>query len=283
MFKKRPFKESLGTCKGIFVLSNYLAEQVKAALKENHLPAVDVYVLYHPTEFVAKANMFTYAKFEANPAKKVVQIGAWLRNPYAIYKLPLSNDILNPLNIKKAVLKGTNMDGYFASSQMFESLIHLIKGGASPTTCYTYDCVSRESVGTMQNKYISGMCETLEEYHYSVEVISNLSNESYDDLLANNIVFLNLQDCSAVNTVIECMVRNTIVIVNRHPALEELLGKTYPGFYEENSLVAASLILGNASRLKSCYNHLKKLDKSELKIETFMKRFVDIILGMSTR
>jgi hypothetical protein len=284
MFRKQPFRESLGTCKGIFVLSNYLAEQVKAALREQCLPLVDVHVLYHPTEFVTKENMFTFDKFVANPAKKVVQIGAWLRNPYAIYKLPLYDDILNPLEIKKAVLKGTNMDGYFASSSKFEKLMNLIKGDAVPATAhYTYDCVSRQNVGTMENKYISGMCDTLEEYHHSVEVITSLTNEAYDDLLSMNIVFLHLQDCSAVNTVIECIVRNTVIIVNRHPALEELLGYTYPGFYEKNSLVAASLILGDVGRLKKCYNHLKRLAKSELRIETFMKRFVDIILGISTR
>ncbi len=283
MFKKQPLRESLGTCKGIFVLSNYLAEQVKAALREHCLPLVDVHVLYHPTEFVAKDKMFTFERFLANPSKKVVQIGAWLRNPYAIYKLPLYEDILNPLEIKKAVLKGTNMDGYFASSEMFGKLIDFIKNGIAPATSFSYDCVSRGGIGTMDNKYISGMCETLQTYHHSVEVITNLNNEAYDDLLSQNVVFLHLQDCSAVNTVIECIVRNTILVVNRHPAIEELLGKAYPGFYEQDSLVAASLILGDAKRLKLCYRHLKQLDKSMLRIESFMKRFVEIILGMSTR
>lgn len=280
MFKKQAFRESLGTCKGIIVLSDYLAQQVRAALKEHHLPPVDLHVLYHPTEFVSKGEMFTFSKFVANPNKKVVQIGAWLRNPYAIYKLPISDDIFNPLGIRKAVLKGTNMDGYFVSNRILNQLINTIAQGSDTAAPYTYDCISRDVAGKMDNKYITGLCESIRENHDSVEVISNLSNAAYDTLLATNIVFLQLQDCSAVNTVIECIVRNTIIIVNRHPALEELLGNSYPGFYDGNSLVAAALILNDVKRLQNCYRHLKKLDKSNLRIETFMKRFVEIILGM---
>ena len=52
--------------------------------------------------------------------------------------------------------------------------------------------------------------------------ITRLSDDDYDALLTRNIVFLKLVDCSAVNTVIECIERNTVIIVNRHPALEEV-------------------------------------------------------------
>jgi hypothetical protein len=282
MFKKQEFRESLGTCKGIIVLSNYLARQVRAALKEHHLPPVEVHVIYHPTEFVKNESLFTFSKFMANPNKKIVQIGAWLRNPYAIYKLPVSDDILNPLGIRKAVLKGKNMDGYFASNQTVDQLINLMMRGSEEAPSYTYDCISRDALGKMENKYVAGLCDAIRENHNSVEIISDLSNDDYDDLLASNIVFLQLQDCSAVNTVIECIVRNTILIVNRHPALEEMLGEMYPGFYDANNLVTAALILNDIKRLERCHIYLKKLDKSHLRIETFMKRFVDIILGMVT-
>lgn len=53
----------------------------------------------------------------------------------------------------------------------------------------------------------------------SVEVIEHLSDSAYDELLSENVVFLNLIDASAVNTVIECVVRNTPLIINRLPAI----------------------------------------------------------------
>ena len=275
MFKNEVFKESLVTCKGIVVLTKYLARQVRAVLKEYQLPNVDVHVIYHPTEFVGRNAMFTYEKFMSNPDKKVVQIGAWLRNPYAIYKLPLYNDLLNPLGITKAVLKGKHMDGYFATEETLKALLSTAMQVSQNHSHYTYDCISRECIAKTTNKYMVGLVETIQKNHDSVEILLELNNASYDTLLSKNIVFLQLQDCSAVNTVIECMVRNTVIIVNRHPAIEELLGVSYPGFY--NSLVEASLILGNSKKIKACCKHMKNLAKTELQIETFMKRFVDIV------
>ena len=53
---------------------------------------------------------------------------------------------------------------------------------------------------------------------------TRLSNQEFDKALTKNVVFLKLRDCSAVNTVLECMARDTPIIINRHPAIEELLG-----------------------------------------------------------
>ena len=66
----------------------------------------------------------------------------------------------------------------------------------------------------------------------SVESIGTLSDADYDTLLSQSVVFLKLIDASAVNTVLECVARGTPLIVNRLPALEELLGGTYLGFYD---------------------------------------------------
>jgi len=62
--------------------------------------------------------------------------------------------------------------------------------------------------------------------------IPRLSDEQYDDLLSRNVVFLELFDCSAKTIVVECMAHNTPVVANRHPALEEYLGRAYPLCYE---------------------------------------------------
>lgn len=273
MFDNNVFKQSLTCCKGLIVLSKYLAAQVTDAIQRRHLPNIPVHVLYHPTEFVTRGSMFTYKKFLANPNKKVVQIGAWLRNPYAIYSLPLYDDILNPLGIRKAVLKGKQMDGYYLPQATNLADIISPTTATPPATEYTCDFSCRSTA--IVNKYIVGLRDTIQANHDSVEMINSLNNQAYDALLSQNIVFLNLVDCSAVNTVIECTVRNTIIVVNRHPAIIEILGKSYPGFYD--TPIEAALILGDPKRLQKCYKHLVGLDKTMLKIETFMTSFARIL------
>ena len=129
------------------------------------------------------------------------------------------------------------------------------------------------------NKYIIGMVESLKLKDASVSIIDNLSNDRYDQLLASNIVFLNLVDCSAVNTVIECVVRNTPLIVNRHPAIEELLGKGYPGFY--SCLIEASMISTDLEKIKEISTYLERLDKTDYLLSTFIDKFQDIVLEVT--
>jgi len=111
----------------------------------------------------------------------------------------------------------------------------------------------------------------------SVEILEKLSNEDYDELLSKNIVFLNLVDCSAINTVLECLVRNTPVIVNRLPALEEILGKAYPGFY--TSLAEAAQMCQDITRIQQVYVYISKLDKTRYTLEFFLNQIQNIILN----
>lgn len=66
----------------------------------------------------------------------------------------------------------------------------------------------------------------------NITVIGHLNNEEYDELLKRTVVFINLYDASACNTLIECIVRNTPIFVNKHPAVIEYIGKDYPGLYD---------------------------------------------------
>ena len=100
-----------------------------------------------------------------------------------------------------------------------------------------------------------------------IKVIDYLSPQKYEELLSNTIVFLDLEDSSANNTVIECIIRCTPILVNRLPALEEYLGKEYPLFYE-NIKEAESLM--QERKLIEAYHYLEKLDKSDLTIENMI-------------
>lgn len=278
LFNDPVFLKSLGSCRCLIALSEYLAAQIRSALYAIGPEYMDVKVrtLVHPTMFVS--HTCTFEKFMSNPDKKVVQIGAWLRNPYSIYALPLppvTDNRYNPLKLRKCALKGKQMQNYFMPPEFFINFYKQCKDSESlGGVCGpTEDVLCR---AYFDNKYINGMYQKLMEDHNSVEVIHTLSNEGFDSLLTENIVFLDLVDASAVNTVIECAVRNTILIVNRHPAVEELLGRDYPGFYD--SLFEAAIILGQEDTLRDIHKHMStKVDKRRLGISHFMEELQDII------
>ena len=113
----------------------------------------------------------------------------------------------------------------------------------------------------------------------NVEYITFLENDDYDKLLSENIVFVNLVDASAINTVLECIIRHTPIIVNKHPAVIELLGMSYPLYYNEDDekFVEIYNLLKNDDMIKKAHKHLKNLNKNKYKIETFINNFIKII------
>lgn len=266
LFENELFLQSLDHCHGIVVLSNYLANQIRTELNKREID-VKTHVIYHPTEH--DDNMFTMSKFKYNKDKQIVNIGAWLRKPYSIFQLDL-NKKNNHLNITKSILKGKEMDGYFRPPSLFDDL-HSVLVENNPSS--SSSCVPCRDV--TNNKYCIGLYAFLKELDKSVRVLNNLSNQEYDQLLSENIAFLDLVDCSAVNTVVECIVRNTPIIVNRHPALEEVLGSNYPGFY--SYLHEVPFMINDMHYINNIYKHIQKLNKGLFHINEFMLKFKAII------
>jgi len=102
----------------------------------------------------------------------------------------------------------------------------------------------------------------------SVHVKSWLENAEYDRLLSENVLFMEVFDASANNTVVEAIVRNTPLVVNRHPAIEEYLGVDYPLFYDGIHEVKHLLDLSN---IGEGHKHLKSMSKDSLKIKSFVQ------------
>ena len=86
----------------------------------------------------------------------------------------------------------------------------------------------------------------------------------YDKLLASNIVVMELFDASATNGVLDCIIRNTPIIVNRHPAVVEYLGDKYPLYFNDPEEIPALV-----KRVSEGHNYLKSMDKSRLTMEYF--------------
>lgn len=269
LFKNKYFIDSLPHCKALFVLSKHLQKEIIKILFEMKLQ-ICVYCLTHPTEFVDSKFMFTPKNFIMNPKKKIIQIGAWMRKISSIFQLNLGD---NELYLQKAALKGKNMDFYYNSiknSSDVESEDNIFIDMVNNESIV--DTISRDNkVREVNIKKIN-----LE----SVEMIDYLEDGGYDELLTKNIVFIDLIGASAVNTVIECIVRNTPIIVNKLPAIVEVLGKNYPLFFDDINKVTELLSLDNIER---AYSYIKSLDKTKFKLETFVKEFISIVDKIKSR
>jgi len=100
----------------------------------------------------------------------------------------------------------------------------------------------------------------------NVEMRKPMSNHHYDNLLSSAAVFLDLYDVAACNVILECIIRNTPILVNRLPAAVEYLGEDYPLYYENLEEAAAKLV--NA---KEAHTYLTNMDKSKFSLEYFLE------------
>jgi hypothetical protein len=102
--------------------------------------------------------------------------------------------------------------------------------------------------------------------HEGVRRLPRHSNEAYDELLRDSLVLCEYFDASASNTVIECIARETPIVVNRNAAVEEYLGSDYPLYFEDIADVADLL---SDERVTAAHRHLALLDKRFLSGEAF--------------
>jgi hypothetical protein len=274
MFEQEAFLLSLPTCKCLVALTHCLTSALRTELDKIGARHVQVHTLTHPTETNVKR--FSIEAFTKNPRRALVQVGAWLREPYAIYRVQLPQwSIHNPWQLSKAELRGKNMERNFAPAGLIQNIEDSLFGPLDASLT-PGDSASR---ARGQNLHSVGLVQALVNDHNSVTEIKALDDEAFDNLLAENIVFLCLRDCSAVNTVIECIVRGTPLVVNRLEPLEEILGKDYPGFYDKIEDVV--FMLADKSMPEKMNTHLAtKVDLSLFEISTFTRGLASVLCAL---
>jgi hypothetical protein len=243
-------------------MSHYLKKQIEDVIGKNVVP---IKVIYHPTE--ETGTMFTWERFMASECKQIVQVGNWLRNVFAIYSLELPKTSIIKV---KSVLKNKNTDNYFLPENSLDEMISNLSCIKNNNLGGTFDMCKI----TFNNMHVKGLLEHIHNLEDSVNELSYLGNNDYDILLSQNVVFINLVDASAVNTIIECIMRNTPILVNPIDAAIEFLGEDYPLYY--TSLYEASKILENTQLLYDGYIYLKQMDKSPFLISTFISHMKDV-------
>ena len=266
LFTNKLFLDSLEYCKSLIVLSQDLKSQIEKSLTEINSD-IKVVCLTHPTE--TPPVLFKWESFVENTDRKVVHVGNWLRDMFSIYDL----NLLPGAVVKtKAILKNNNSDAYFPPLNFLENFKKFLSGTGTDIGTSTNIDMCRIS---FENMYLKGLYDHVQSMQNSVDVIEHLENDNYDSLLSKNIVFLNLIDASAVNTLIECVVRNTPILINPLPAVVEILGEDYPLYY--SNLEEASILLKNSTKIKSAYQYIKSLDKEKLSLDYFSQQFADLL------
>jgi hypothetical protein len=176
---------------------------------------------------------FDFNNYKNNNDKKLIQIGQQLRKVTSIY-------LLNVPSFKKIWLTGTrNLD---ICKKKLEDEVNYFN----------------------QNKNI---------YNNNVLMYYTNTFEEYDDLLSKNIVFIDLFDAAANTVILECIIRNTPIIVNKLEPVIEYLGADYPLYF--NNLLEVPDLLTNEKLLEAHY-YLCKMNKNDLSIDYFTKNIINI-------
>jgi len=176
---------------------------------------------------------FNYNKFITNNDKKIIQIGQQLRKMSSIYLLDIAN-------FKKLWLTGT---------KNFNKCKELLKNEI--------------------------LFLNIDETKFKGSVSLHYTNTfyEYDELLSKNIVFIDLFDAAANNTILECIIRSTPIVLNKINPVIEYLGEEYPLYF--NDLEEIPSLLTN-EKILDAHNYLTKMDKSELGIDFFRKKIMGI-------
>lgn len=269
------FIQSLEMCRGLFVMSSWLADWLKERLASHGYPHIPIYVIKHPTLLHVPSFSPKYLDKEI----RVVNVGAWLRNPFTIYAAKFGK------GFKKYKLKGKEMDGHFPG-QKFELSKRAIDAydtapKPSPFVYSMYEYIVKNGylaseVGMEATDFVEGdvysnaLRTHIEKLITSVEQINFLENDEFDKLLTHNVMFLDLYEASAANTVIEAIARYNPIIINKIPPVVEYLGEEYPLYYTQLD----QLQYITRERIVLTYEYLRKLRlRSELSIENFSEKF----------
>jgi hypothetical protein len=104
-----------------------------------------------------------------------------------------------------------------------------------------------------------------------------LPKNSFDKIFSNTIQFMHLEDASANNGVIECIMRNCPLLINKIDPVVQYLGNSYP-FYFSN-LEEAQEKVNDSKLIEVTHSYLKKMSKTFLSSNYFYNHFVKGILS----
>ncbi len=233
LFTRDNWLKSLESCVGLFTLTEYHARWLRERVDK------PVSALIHPTEI--PDIQFSFDRFIANPNKKIIQLGWWLRRLISIYELPIARN--NLLEYEKIKL--------------------------NPAFC--------PDAETELQRLVAEQIEVEEitldpVFVENTRDLTHVSNQEYDEFLSANIAFIHLYDTSANTAIIECIARATPLLVNPLPAVVEYLGENYPLYF--HTLAEAAEKAMDIERICQAHEYLKGCEtRQKLSAEYFLQSF----------
>jgi hypothetical protein len=94
-----------------------------------------------------------------------------------------------------------------------------------------------------------------------------VSNDHYDRLLSDSLVFVKYEKIVASNLLVECIVRNTPIFVNKLNAVVEYLGEDYPLYYDTQDELISKI--NNLSKIKMAHEYLKRISNDDFNMTGF--------------
>lgn len=116
----------------------------------------------------------------------------------------------------------------------------------------------------------------IEKYNISgnTHVSQEMDYNTYNNILSQNIAFNDFIGTSANNSVLDCIARNTPIIIKKLASVVEYLGEEYPLYF--NELYEVNKLLDN-SRIKDAYMYLKNMNKKDLSLLLFIRKIYEIL------
>jgi len=236
-FQDQKFILSLNNCVFLISFSKYLTDFINKKIEES---GIEKKPRVYTLKHPIKTNdvpCFHWDSYKKNTEKKLIQIGQQLRKITSIYTVKV------PSLFQRMWLTGIkNME-----------------------RCK--DMLEREA----QALGIMNMDTNRVKMYYTE------SFEEYDDLLSKNIVFVELYDAAANNTVLECIVRNTPIIINKVGGVPEYLGDDYPLYFTDPNQIH---LLLTDEKLKEGHEYLKRRNKEDIRMDTFKRNLFSILQTM---
>ena len=226
--------------KCLFIISlSNYVTQVIKKWSDQNNISVRIYTLKHPV-VMDNIKQFDYDSYTSNEKKKILQIGQQLRKVSSIYRIEGGEHSKSWLTGTKNITK---------CMKILKKEIEYYKINITPAQ------------------------------YESVKVYYADTHEEYDDLLSKNIVFIDLFDASANNAVLECIVRNTPILINKIAPVVEYLGEDYPLYF--TCLAQVDALINDRGLILKAHEYLKGMDKTMLSIPYFTQQLFNISYEMN--
>jgi hypothetical protein len=110
----------------------------------------------------------------------------------------------------------------------------------------------------------------------TVNKLEYVSTQNYHKIFENNLVFLDVYLTTINNTILECIISNTPIILNRKQEYINLIGGDYPLFFDNIDEINSFIETDN--NILKAHKYLKNIDKTKFSMNFFkqtLEKYID--------